>query len=380
MRIFVPTVQGSRQCGKRSTAARAWSIALLGGVVLLMAWTPAEAARECENPSYVPAVGACAHLDTADLFYRDTGPRRKNGERKHGGREAVFLLHAGSGNADAFEFQLDAFAEAGYRAIAYDRKNVGRSSNTLKNVSLGQTLGTTVQDLDDLATYLKIDKFHIVGVAAGGQVALQYAATHPSRVLSLVLAATLGPPGLATNEPTLAALQANISLPFEIFCAGPVPSPLPEPLRLINPGTTTIPAVRPEHRELGTTIRALNRPAVDLFHEIEEHSRHRTVAGCSFTNVGANQPGLATTDPLNPNTYAKIAALINVRTLLVAGTGDSFFSPPVHMRLWGSNIRGAQYTQLDTGHAPQFEDPATFNRRVLRFLNGGRPFPRVTRP
>jgi pimeloyl-ACP methyl ester carboxylesterase len=377
MRIFVTTGRRSGFYGSQS--ARAWSMAVLGVAGLLTAWTPAEAARECEDPSYIPSVGACAHLPSADLYYRDTGPIRTS-ERRHRGGETVILLHAGSGNADAFELQFEAFAKAGYRTIAYDRKNVGRSSNTLKDVAMGRPIGTTVQDLDDLATYLKVDKFHIVGVAAGGQVALQYAATRPSRVLSLVLAATLGPPGLAANEPTLAALQANISLPFETFCAGPVPSPLPEPLRLINPATTTVPAIRPEHRELGSAIRALNRPAVDVFHQIEEHARHRTFDGCRFTNIGPNQPGLATTDPLNPNTYAKIAAFINVRTLLVAGTGDAFFSPPVHMRLWGSYIAGAQYTQLDTGHAPQFEDPTTFNRRVLRFLKGGHPFPDVTKP
>ena len=373
MRKMVPAWQGSGRC-KRSV--RASAAAVLGAALLLAA--PAEAARECEDPSYVPAIGACARLAGVDLYYRDTGPERGKGDRRHRGRETVFLLHAGSGNADAFEFQFEAFAEAGYRAIAYDRKNVGRSSNTLKDVAVGRPFGTTVQDLDDLATHLNVDRFHIVGIAAGGQVALQYAATHPSRVLSLVLAATLGPPGLAANEPALAALQVNIALPFEIFCPGPVPSPLPEPLRLISPATTTIPIVRPEHRELGPTIRAGNRALVERFHEIEEHARHRTFDGCRVTNIGANQPGLAATDPLNPNTFAKLADLINVRTLLVAGTADLFFSPPVHMKLWGSRIEGAQYTQLDTGHAPQFEDPAGFNTRVLRFLKGGHPFPRVS--
>ena len=239
-----------------------------------------EAARECEDPNYVPQVGACAHLATADLYYRDTGPVKRNK------LEAVIFTHAGSGNADAFEYQLEAFAKGGYRAIAYDRKNVGRSSNTLKDVALGRSIGTTVQDLDSLATFLGINKFHIVGVAAGGQLALQYAATNPGRVLSLVLAATLGPPGLAANEPTLAALQSNIALPFEVFCAGPVPSPLTPPFRVVNAATANIPEVRPEHRELGTTFRALNRPGVDLFQGIEANSRHRTFDGCRFTNIG----------------------------------------------------------------------------------------------
>jgi len=202
--------------------ARVCSIALLSGVLLLTNWTRANAARECEDVSYVPTVGACARLASAELYYREMNPRRTR-QRGQSGAETVFLLHAGSGNADAFELQFDAFAKAGYRAIAYDRKNVGRSSNTLRDVSLGRPVGTTVQDLDDLATYLKVDKFHVVGVAAGAQVALQYAAAHPTRVLSLVLAATLGPPGLATNEPTLATLQNNVSLPY--FTAGNFSSP-----------------------------------------------------------------------------------------------------------------------------------------------------------
>jgi pimeloyl-ACP methyl ester carboxylesterase len=65
---------------------------------------------------------------------------------------------------------------------------------------------------------------------------------------------------------------------------------------------------------------------------------------------------------------------VTARTLLLAGTGDVFYSPPVHMRLWGAYIQDAQYVQLDTGHAPQLEDPAAFNSAVLRFLRGGQPF------
>jgi pimeloyl-ACP methyl ester carboxylesterase len=64
---------------------------------------------------------------------------------------------------------------------------------------------------------------------------------------------------------------------------------------------------------------------------------------------------------------------------LLAGTGDLFYSPPVHMKLWGSHIADAQYVQLDTGHAPQFEDPVRFNAAVLRFLSGGYPFERLSR-
>jgi pimeloyl-ACP methyl ester carboxylesterase len=336
---------------------------------------PVEAARECEDPNYAPAVGACARLPTADLYYRDTGPRNHRGHRdSHKG--TVIFTHAGTGNADAFEFQLEAFARAGYRAIAYDRKNVGRSSNTLRDAALGRAVGTTVGDLDALATYLGVKRFHLVGVAAGGQVAIQYAAWNPSRLLSMVLAATLGPPGLGTNEPEIAQFTANIQMPFEVFCPGPVPSGAP---RTISPATTNIPQVRAEHRELGASFRGRNRAGVDFYHHVEENARHRTFDGCRFTNIGANQPGLAATDPLNPNTYARLEQ-IDVRTLVLAGGGD-ILSPPYGMRLWGSHLPDAQWTMVtDAGHAVQIEAPAIFNERVLRFLRGGRPFERLVKP
>jgi pimeloyl-ACP methyl ester carboxylesterase len=361
---------------KQHQAGRLLPVLALITLSLLGVSSPAQAARECEHPYYVPSEGACARLPAAELFYYDTGPVRGKGE-------TVIFLHAASGNADAFKHNLDAFRAAGYRAIAYDRKNVGRSSNTLRDDALGRSRGSTVQDLEDLANHLGLDKFHLVGVAAGGQVALQYvAARNPGRVLSLVLSATLGPPGLAANEPALATLQSDISLPFEIFCPMRIANPPPLPLQLVSTttaATVDIPEVLAEHRELGSWFRATNQPGVEEYRRIAENARHGTSEGCRFTNTGANQSGLATADPRNPTTFAKIASLITVRTLLLAGTGDVFFSPPVHMRLWGSYIRDVQYTQLDTGHAPQLEDPEHFNDAVLRFLSGGHPFERLTK-
>jgi pimeloyl-ACP methyl ester carboxylesterase len=356
---------------KTSVATRA----VLGLTALLAGVLPAHAARECEDPAYTPAQGKCARLANAELFYYDTGPVAR------GRGETVILMHAASGNADAFKHNLAALHAAGYRAIAYDRKNVGRSSNTQRDDALGRPRGTTVQDLDDLANHLGVGRFHLVGVAAGAQVVSQYvAAQNPGRVLSVVLAATLGPPGLAANEPELAALQANIALPFEIFCPMTIANPPPAPLRLSSASTAAtvgIPRVGVEHRELGATFRAHDRAGVEDFVQINANARHATSDGCRSTNIGANQPGVPASSAQNPNTFAKISALLGVRTLLLAGTGDVFYSPPAHMKLWGAYIPDVQYTQLDTGHAPQFEDPEGFNAAVLRFLAGGYPFARL---
>lgn len=340
---------------------------LLGGTVGLGSVT-LDASRECEDPGYAPRVGSCAHLPTADLYYRDYGRTRDRGQ------EAVILLHAGTGNADAFEYQFQAFANAGYRVISYDRKNVGRSSNTLRDIALGRPVGRTVNDLDALATHLGIDRFHLVGVAAGAQVAIQYAALNPRRVHSLVLAATLGPPGLAANASDLAAFNANISTPFEIFCPGPIPPDAPP---TVSPTATAIREVLAEHRELGASFRGLNRPGVQFYMDVEHNSRHRTFDGCRFTNIGADQPGLAASDPINPNTYSKLEQ-ITIRTLVMAGAGD-ILSPPGGMRLWARHLGNAQWTLVDSGHAPQIEIPEVFNDRVLRFLKGGHPFEQLSK-
>src|SRR4051812_44183711 len=118
-------------------AAPALSAVLIAAAVALLPAT-LKAARECEDPDYRPAVGYCAHLPTADLSYRDTHP----GAAARGGlKGTVIFLHAATGNADAFTYQFEALAKAGYRAIAYDRKNVGRSSNTLRDAALGRPIG-----------------------------------------------------------------------------------------------------------------------------------------------------------------------------------------------------------------------------------------------
>lgn len=353
-----------------------WAL-LTTSAYLLAGNEAAYADMECEsNGAYtVPAhdgfpAGRCAALPGgSNLFYYDTG------WKKGGKRNAVIFAHAGSGNADAFKYQFQAFAAAGYRAIAYDRLNVHRSSNA--GSTPAADLPRTVDDLDRLATYLDIDRFHLVGVAMGGQVAVQYASWQPARVLSLVLASTLGPPGLAKNLPELASFNANSVLPFEVFCAAnPIPPGAVPPLRTVRADTTAIPQVLPSHRELSASFRGLHPEGVAFYLDVQAHSVHRSFDGCRSTAIGAEQPSLAVDDPANPNTAAKLAA-VQTRTLAIAGGGD-ILSPPGGMRLWASLLPNAQWLLLgDAGHAPQMEDPDGFNAAVLRFVEGGRRFERL---
>ena len=113
-------------------------------------------------------------LPGVDLWYEDAG---RSGT-------PVILLHAASGTTDCWVHQLPTFTIAGYRCISYDRRTWGRSRPT----ESGPQPGFAGDDLHALVESLGLDRFHLVGTAAGAIPALDYALSHPERVRSLVAA------------------------------------------------------------------------------------------------------------------------------------------------------------------------------------------------
>src|SRR5580692_7262075 len=107
--------------------------------------------------------GAYAELPGVKLWFTDTG----------GAGVPVVLLHPNTGTVEIWQPQIAAFAAAGYRVIAFDRKGWGRS---LPDPASGAQPGSIAGDLDALADHLKLEKFHLLGVAGGGFIALDYAA------------------------------------------------------------------------------------------------------------------------------------------------------------------------------------------------------------
>src|ERR1700733_15413418 len=117
-------------------------------------------------------VGAFAELPGVKLWFTDSG----------GAGVPLVLLHANTGTSAVWANQVENFSRAGYRVIAFDRRGWGRS---IANPATGPQPGSIAGDLDALAEYLKLDKFHLLGVAGGGFAALDYAAWHPERLRSL---------------------------------------------------------------------------------------------------------------------------------------------------------------------------------------------------
>ncbi|HEY6259815.1 MAG TPA: alpha/beta fold hydrolase [Xanthobacteraceae bacterium] len=254
--------------------------------------------------------GAYAELPGVKLWFTDTG----------GTGVPLVLLHANTGNSAIWEGQVGAFARGGYRVIAFDRRGWGRS---MADPASGPQPGTIAGDLDALADHLKLERFHLLGVAGGGFAALDYAAWHPQRLRSMVIGASTG----QISDPEIADFAARIEIP----------------------GIRKLPAV---YLEVSPSYRGADLEGTKRWSEIEEHSR---------------QPGSPNQPLRTPNTFAKIAR-IATPTLVIAADSD-LLAPPALMRIWAAHVQDHEWAAVpDAGHAVAWERPDLFNAHVLGFV------------
>ncbi len=115
--------------------------------------------------------------------------------------EPVVFIHETALDSRQWNAQWKAFARH-FRVIRYDIRGFGQSARA-------RDPHNPSDDLKALLDFLKIEKAHIVGVALGGNVALNFAATHPERVLKIV-AADANPDGFTDGTPQLKAVVNKI--------------------------------------------------------------------------------------------------------------------------------------------------------------------------
>ena len=233
-----------------------------------------------------------------------------------GGRPAVFL-HAGGGCSSMWIHQAAVFAEAGYRFIAYDRRGYGKTEAGAADVSASE-------DLQRFVEHLKLERFHLVGTAAGGIVAFDYALSHPQRLRSLVVANSIG----GVQDEDYLALQR----------------------RLRPPAFEALPA---DLRELGPSYRAANAEGAAQWLALEHAARQKG--------------GLRLPPTRNRLTFAALGRLA-IPTLLITGDADLYLPPPV-LKRYAEAIPGSKHIVIpECGHSAYWETPQRFNDEVLRFL------------
>ena len=259
-------------------------------------------------PEQISAKEGMAEIPGARLGYWDTG----------GSGETIVFLHPASGSALVWLYQQPVFAKAGYRVIAYSRRNHYNS-----DVAPADNPGSPSVDLQHLLEVLHVDKFHLLGSAAGGSVAADYALSHPQRLLSLIVSSN----NLAAAEGYIAENAASIR-------------------------TKEWDDLPRWFRELGPSYRAANPKGTKKWEELNEISE---------TGKGARQKHV------NVVTPAKLETL-RVPTLLMTGAADPF-TPPSITRMIARHVPDNEVVIVpECGHSPYWETPEFFNRTVLGFI------------
>jgi pimeloyl-ACP methyl ester carboxylesterase len=261
--------------------------------------------------SPAPVREAAADLPGVHLWFTDSG----------GSGEPVVFVHAATGSSRVWEYQRPVFAKRGYRVITYDRRGYGRSAADPS----GPQPGTGADDLNALMDHLKIDRFHLVGTAAGGFVAWDYALSFPKRLRSLIVANSMG----GVQDPEYLKTIQLLRTPE--FLAMP-----------------------PDMRELGPSYRAANPTGAERWRELERTARPT-----------AAQPPAQTFR--NRVTFALLET-ISVPTLLMTGDAD-MYAPPSVMRMFAARVKGSKAVVIpEAGHSGYWEQPEFFNRTVLDFI------------
>ena len=248
----------------------------------------------------------------ARIWYSDTG----------GSGAPVVFLHAATGSSKVWEHQIPAFTASNYRVVTYDRRGFG---STVIDPA-GMQPGTGADDLIALVDHLRVDRFHLVGTAAGGIVALDFALSFPERLRSLVLANTIG----GVQDPEYLEL-GNRLRPAPQFNALP-----------------------PEFRELGPSYRAANPGGTARWKALERTNR----------SPGPAPPAQTMRRHM---TFSSLEG-IKVPTLLLTGDAD-LYAPPAVLRLFAARINGSESVIVpEAGHSAYWEQPEIFNRTVLSFI------------
>lgn len=259
-------------------------------------------------PEQVPVREGRAEIAGTTLWYWDTG----------GEGPAVVLLHAASGSGAFWGYQQPVLAKAGYRVISYSRRGYLRSDPGDPNDP-----GIASDDLHNLADFLGAERFHAVGLAAGGIVATDYALSHPERLLSLTLTSTI----MGVTDKTYLDLCSAFRPAFF--------AQLPK-----------------DFQELSATYRAGNPEGAAAWSALAKTS----MIGDRFNQKNANVI-----------TWAKVET-IRVPTLLMTGDAD-LWTPPSVLRLQASHVKHAEVKVIrEAGHAPSWEQPDAFNAALLDFL------------
>ena len=123
--------------------------------------------------------------DGTEIYYTEQGTG-----------QPVLLSHGWPLSSDAWQVELKLLADAGYRAIAHDRRGHGRSSKTYQ----GNDMDTYAEDLAQLVEALDLHDLVVIGHSTGGGEVVRYTARHGADRVVKVITAGAVPPVMVRSD------------------------------------------------------------------------------------------------------------------------------------------------------------------------------------
>lgn len=251
--------------------------------------------------------------------------------------EAIVLMHGTGGHLEAYAHNVAAFADAGYRVVAYDFPGHAGTDHATEDLELPHY----VEHLLGLLDALGIDKAHLNGESLGGWVAIKFAARYPDRVLRTVL-----------NTPGGTMARPEVMERLRVLSQAAADDPSSERVRarlewlMADPATVTDELV---------AIRA-------------GHYGREGYAGSARRILCLQDPEIRRRNMVTDEDLANVKS-----PALVVWTSDDPSGPAAAGLEMSEKIPDARF-QLVTGagHWPQWEQAAVFNDLVLGFLAEGR--------
>ena len=248
-------------------------------------------------------------------------------ESKGSGPDAIVFLHGIGGDAQSFAPQIDALSRT-RRAVAWNMPGYG-GSEPAPSLSFAALANALVELLDRL----NIARADLFGHSIGGMVALEFAATRPDRVRSLILCATTPAFGSKDGSFEQEFLKARLG-------------PLDAGKTMKDVAAAAMPSMVGEEADPAGVVLAQNAMSA------VPAEAYRAVIKCLVT-------------------FDRRASLgdIAAPTLVIAGERDPN-APARTMARMAEKMPNACYVEIaGAGHLLPYERPAEINRLVAEFLH-----------
>ncbi len=239
--------------------------------------------------------------------------------------EVILLVHGHPFDHSMWEYQYEALKN--YRLLLPDLKGYGQSATNFEQIFIeNQAL-----DLALLLDELGIEKVHLIGLSMGGQIIVEFQRLFPSRVKSLIIAASTPTAETEESYANRLALAATIQ---------------------------EIGMLRYTQKDIHKYINLeVIRGDSEVYQHLFKMMTKTTVAGAIAAHKGR-------AERRNNFDYLKN---IKVPTLVIAGEKDYFFSVEVVEKV-ANEISHAQFEVIrGSGHLPNMEKPKEFNELLREF-------------